>query len=175
MSWSFPLLNRRWELKDYSRRLSAGIVYGENRMPCRLLGDYLVDTHEFHARAASCWTDSGRHGSRLPWAGTSSRASIASMSGPTTVTTRRSWPAHALVYEVKHGATGERSGILQIVVLILRRRDCTDSSDSSRIREDVQDSLRFSEMLPLGCVMSAESCVSCDGADTQKHPNPESR
>ncbi|MGQ0431802.1 MAG: FkbM family methyltransferase [Microthrixaceae bacterium] len=49
MGLSYPLLNSRWELEDYSRRRAAGIFYGENRMLCRLLGDYLafVDTHDF--------------------------------------------------------------------------------------------------------------------------------
>jgi FkbM family methyltransferase len=49
MGLSYPLLNSRWELEDYSRRRAAGIFYSENRMLCRLLGDYLafVDTHDF--------------------------------------------------------------------------------------------------------------------------------
>ncbi len=49
MGLSYPLLNSRWELEDYSRRRAAGIFYGENRMLCRLLGDYhaFVDTHDF--------------------------------------------------------------------------------------------------------------------------------
>jgi len=48
MGLSYPLLNSRWELEDYSRRRAAGIFYGENRMLCRLLGDYLafVDTRD---------------------------------------------------------------------------------------------------------------------------------
>lgn len=48
MGLSYPLLNSRWELEDYSRRRAAGVFYGENRMLCRLLGDYLafVDTRD---------------------------------------------------------------------------------------------------------------------------------
>jgi hypothetical protein len=42
-------MNSRWELEEYSRRRATGIFYGDNRMLCRLLGDYLafVDTHDF--------------------------------------------------------------------------------------------------------------------------------
>ncbi|MCL6481974.1 MAG: FkbM family methyltransferase [Firmicutes bacterium] len=49
MALANHLLSSRFELEDYSRRRAAGIFYGENRMLCRLLGDYLafVDTHDF--------------------------------------------------------------------------------------------------------------------------------
>jgi FkbM family methyltransferase len=49
MALPYPLLNSRWELEEYSRRRATGIFYGDNRMLCRLLGDYLafVDTHDF--------------------------------------------------------------------------------------------------------------------------------
>jgi FkbM family methyltransferase len=49
MGLAVPLLSSRWELEDYARRRATGHFYGDTRMLCRLLGDYLafVDTHDF--------------------------------------------------------------------------------------------------------------------------------
>jgi FkbM family methyltransferase len=49
MGLAVPLLSSRWELEDYARRRATGLFYGDTRMLCRLLGDYLafVDTHDF--------------------------------------------------------------------------------------------------------------------------------
>jgi FkbM family methyltransferase len=49
MGLAVPLLSSRWELEDYARRRETGLCYGDTRMLCRLLGDYLafVDTHDF--------------------------------------------------------------------------------------------------------------------------------
>jgi len=49
MALANHLVSSRFELEDVSRRRAAGVYYGEHRMLCRLLGDYLafVDTRDF--------------------------------------------------------------------------------------------------------------------------------
>jgi tRNA G37 N-methylase Trm5 len=49
MALANHLVNSRFELEDVSRRRAAGVYYGDHRMLCCLLGEYLafVDTHDF--------------------------------------------------------------------------------------------------------------------------------
>ena len=49
MALANHLVSSRFELEDVSRRRAAGVYYGEHRMLCRLLGEYLafVDTRDF--------------------------------------------------------------------------------------------------------------------------------
>jgi len=49
MALANHLVSSRFELEDVSWRRAAGVYYGEHRMLCRLLGDYLafVDTRDF--------------------------------------------------------------------------------------------------------------------------------
>jgi len=49
MALANHLISSRFELEDVSRRRAAGVYYGEHRMLCRLLGEYLafVDTRDF--------------------------------------------------------------------------------------------------------------------------------
>ncbi len=49
MGLAYHLLGSRPELEEVSRRRAAGVYYGEHRILCRLLGEYLafVDTRDF--------------------------------------------------------------------------------------------------------------------------------
>ncbi len=49
MGLAYHLLGSRPELEEVSRRHATGVYYGEHRMLCRLLGEYLafVDTRDF--------------------------------------------------------------------------------------------------------------------------------
>jgi hypothetical protein len=48
MALANHLVSNRFELEEVSRKKAAGAYYGEHRLLCRLLGDYLpcVDTRD---------------------------------------------------------------------------------------------------------------------------------
>jgi hypothetical protein len=89
MALANHLVSSRFELEEVSRRRAVGVYYGEYRMLCRLLGEYLafVDTRDFMLAPRLVLEASGKHGSRWPWQGIFSRAFTASMSGRITATT----------------------------------------------------------------------------------------